>query len=185
MSSAISRITPKLDLTEIYANFEVDPAKAIQYGNFSAGKFLKPIPITIQGHVENGIITSEYNGGKSYTIGIKLDTDVVEAFETFEFNLEEIVRKENDKAASVGDFDSVWEYKPFIKDNVLDIKLKMDRDGKFKAAINRTFNMSDVSATYVPSNTKVTVHGNLIWWANAESAILGASFTLKKMEFIN
>ena len=182
-ASTIERITAKVDLEEIYEKYEKDPKEKIQYGQFRGGRFLKPISITIHGRVEDGIVIDEYNGGNTYSIGVKLDSDVVASFEKFEEGLESAVTRVNEKAQAMGDFDSTWEYKPFINGNVMTVQLKLAKTGKFKANINRTFNMNDVAATYVAPNTKVEVQGNLIWWVNCEDVILGSSFTLKKVDF--
>jgi hypothetical protein len=56
-TQAIRKIEPKIDLAQLYKNFEQDPNDKLNYGFFTAGKFSKPVSVTIQGRVDDGIKT--------------------------------------------------------------------------------------------------------------------------------
>jgi len=179
-TQAIRKIEPKIDLVQLYKKFENDPNEKMDYGFFTTGKFSKPVAVTIHGRVDEGIKTWVFNGGKTFDIGVKLDVEDEEAFQQLEDKLGEIVKRENNEAMADGDEESCWTVNKIVKDGVLPVKLKESR-GKFKAKINKV--MDPTNIPFISPNEKVTIHGNILWWANIQDGKIGASFSLISMHF--
>lgn len=181
-SEAIRKITPAdIDLKKALEDYDIHE-KNLTWGNFTTGRFNKPVPITLHGRMEDGIKVSEFNGGKSYSFDLKLDVDDEDAFDWLEDQLTGVVEAENEKIMANGDFGSLWEVKPITNHEILAVKLKAAK-GRFTSKINRNIDLKNAETTFIEPNQKVVIHGNIIWWVNAQIGKIGASFSLKDLKF--
>lgn len=180
MPSTIASLSLKsFDLDAVYDKFQADGSSDVHSDLFKGGRFNKPVNVTMTGRVaSSGIETKTFNGDTSHVLGLRLDGKYVEAIEILIGRIGDEVDLVN---ADVSNADDHWEVKDPLFQGVLEVKLKQ-KDGKFKAKMNKNFDLKNLTATFIEPNQKVVVDGNIRWWANKQG-VVGITFSLGELTF--
>lgn len=179
MSTIANLSFKNFDLDAIYESFQSDATRTVQSDLFKGGRFNKAVPVTMTGRVSSsGIETKTFNDLTSHVLEVRLDSYYAEGLEILNGRLHEQVEEANEDVKDAADH---WSVKDPLFNGSLEVKLK-SKDGKFKAKMNKNFNLKKLSDTFIEPDQKVTIAGNMRWWANNEG-VVGLTFSLNELTF--
>jgi hypothetical protein len=176
--SDIESIEPfKLDLPKSLLRYEKSPERNVVITKFHTGG--RAFLLRFEGYIStNGINDKEFtrpNGEKqvTFSIGIELSSELVEAFTKLQKNLEDFLGKEN------ADFEVI----DLVKDmDKIYIKLKVDRSGKtFTCPTNLKLSPRNYSEAAVAQ--KLTFIGELGGYFNLADKKAGLMLTPRRLLF--
>ena len=172
MFSPASPLCYKVDLAKDQEKYKNDDSKFLTTGKLRSVK--KLVTVNFSGEIfTSGIAVNEFDGSKSYSIGVCLDEETIPHFETLLKMLEDTVE------SSDGDWECI---DPLKDDEKIYLRCKIDASGKnFKFRSNLKITPNKYSD--VASVSTVHFEGEAAAWFNFAQMKCGISFSAKRIDF--